>query len=169
MLLIVGLYCRITIHVRLMLLDSLIATLSPVEMWLLLGVVLCALEVLTPGFILACFGVGAFVTVIPAWLGLDLLWQVLTFCLASLAALLLLRPFLRKLNRGREKPKTGVDALLGRSVIVRERIAGGLQAGLVAIDGDVWQARSESGEAIEAGSTVEIVRQESLILFVRRV
>lgn len=152
-----------------MLLNILGLSLSSIEMWLLLGIALCILEVLTPGFILACFGIGALAAILPAAFELGTTWQIITFCVVSFASLLLLRPFLQRLNKGKEGAKTGVDALIGRQVIVKETIYPGLTGGLVSIDGDVWQARTEATETIEAGQTVEVLRQESLVLFVRPV
>lgn len=152
-----------------MLLSILGFSLSAAELWLLLGIVLCILEILTPGFILACFGVGAFAAILPAFLELGLVWQIIFFCVVSLAALLLLRPFLQRINKDKALPKTGVEALIGRRVMVKETIRPGLVSGLVAIDGDVWQARTECDEVLEVDQIVEVVRQDSLILYVRSV
>lgn len=155
-------------HSRAMTLLSIFdSSLSSSEIWLLVGVALCILEVLTPGFILACFGIGSLATMLPAALDLGLTWQIITFCLVSFASLLLLRPFIQGLSKGKNLPKTGVEALIGRQVIVKETIQPGLIGGLVSIDGDVWQARTEDGTSLETGQVVEVIRQESLILFVR--
>ena len=45
-------------------------SLLPVwQLWLVAALILFALEVITPGFILACFGVGALLAIIPALFG----------------------------------------------------------------------------------------------------
>ena len=59
---------------------------------------------------------------------------------------------------------TGADALVGRKVLVTETIDPTTDKGRVAVDGDVWTARSLTGEVIEKGMRVEIVSYESIIL-----
>jgi membrane protein implicated in regulation of membrane protease activity len=60
---------------------------------------------------------------------------------------------------------SNADALIGREGRVRETIeADGF--GRVAIDGDVWKAKSQTGEAISAGTAVKVVNRESTIITV---
>ncbi|HPQ97289.1 MAG TPA: NfeD family protein, partial [Thiolinea sp.] len=65
----------------------------PVEYWhwLVVGVLLLALEVFVPGAILMWFGFGALVTGAVLWLipDLDMSWQLLLFSLLSVASLIL--------------------------------------------------------------------------------
>ena len=52
--------------------------------WFIASILLFAAEIITPGFVLACFGAGALVACIPALLGLGIVWQVVVFALGSL-------------------------------------------------------------------------------------
>ena len=60
----------------------------------------------------------------------------------------------------RRPPAVGTNTLVGVHGQVR-------RDGLVAIRGELWQARSEDGEPLEAGEEVEVRRLEGLELVVR--
>jgi len=89
-------------------------SLLPVwQLWLVAALILFALEVITPGFILACFGVGALLAIIPAIFGGSWLIQAIFFGVGSLLALWLLKPLMARWFAARDT-KTGMDAPIGR-------------------------------------------------------
>ena len=75
---------------------------------------------------------------------------------------------MRWIDRKSNDVKTNVDALVGRKGIVSERIDASQHLGRVAIDGDDWRAVSNDGSVIEKGTSVEILKNDSIILTVRR-
>lgn len=132
------------------------------QLWLLGAILLFGLEVLTPGFILACFGVGALVAVPVTLLGGSWLVQVIAFCIGSLLALWLLQPLMCQWFATHDA-KTGMDALVGKHVQLTQTIAPQGE-GLVAVDGDVWRACAPSGQEIAAGTEVRITGYRSIVL-----
>lgn len=96
--------------------------------WLIVGLALFVVELLTPGFVVACFGVGALLASLIALFGGGLFWQVFAFSVGSIAALLLLRPLLNHGKKDASGAKiapdkaTGMDALKGRTVLVVKQI-----------------------------------------------
>ena len=117
-------------------------SLLPVwQLWLVAALILFALEVITPGFILACFGVGALLAIIPALFGGSWLIQAIFFGVGSLLALWLLKPLMARWFAARDT-KTGMDALIGRKAFVSEAIKVGDGGGRIAVDGDSWRAIS---------------------------
>lgn len=139
--------------------------LSSVQLWLIVGLLLFFFEILTSGFLLACFGIGAFAAILPAALGWSLVWQTIFFVVMSLLSLFLLRPFMqRRTERRSSHVATGADALIGRHVVVTQTIDPISDKGRVAVDGDVWLARSLDGLTIEKGARVQIVSYESIVL-----
>ena len=76
---------------------------------------------------------------------------------------------LKFLSRKKDSPKSGVEALIGRTTIVEEDIIPETNSGRVAIDGDRWKAVSENGDSITAGEKVEVLKVDSIILTVRKV
>lgn len=138
------------------------------QIWLLIAVVLFILELLTPTFLIACFGVGALAASLSSLLGIGFWFDLLIFAVFSFLALYYLRPFVLKISK---KPdyKTGMDALIGKEVRVVESIDKDSGSGLIISDGDTWRAISEDGEHIEKGTFVKIVSYDSLVVTVKKI
>lgn len=131
--------------------------------WLIIALILFIAELATTGFVLACFGVGALLSAGATLLGANLFWQIIAFAGGSLASLFLLRPLV---HRTVKAEPTNIDALVGHRALVTARITP-TQKGRIKVDGDEWPARLQSGNKnIEAGETVIIVGNESIVMIV---
>jgi membrane protein implicated in regulation of membrane protease activity len=135
--------------------------------WFLGAIALFVAEMFTAGFWLACLAVGAvvagFVALVP---GLGPATQGITFAVSSLVSMVGLRPRLMhyfQLGPGSDL-RTGVDALLGKTGIVTERIGPG--TGRVKVDGEDW--RGASSEVIEPGTPVTIIQVDGTTLMVEK-
>ena len=128
--------------------------------WVLWVILACAFsvgEMLSGGFFLAPFALGAALAA-PAEAIAGGAVSIVVFVVASLLTLLLLRPIVRSHLRMPPALRTGAAALIGRQAIVLERIANSEGVGIVKIDGEVWTARSlYDDEQIEPGARVEVV------------
>lgn len=141
--------------------------MSPTYIWLIMAIVLFIAEIITSGFVVACFGVGALLSCLTAALGGGIIWQVILFAAGSIASLFFLKPFLSKISRKREEYRTGIEALWGKDARVTQRIAGHSVKGYIAIDGDKWPAFAQDPEAsFEEGDMVRIVRNDSILMYV---
>ena len=139
------------------------------QIWLIAAIVLVILEVATTGFGVICFAVGAGFAALVAGLGASVTWQIVIFAIVSLLTFIFLRPVVMRLLDKRSKDvKTNADALIGRRGVVSERIDAAQHTGRVAVDGDDWKAVSENGEVIEKGTSVEIVKLDSIIVTVKQ-
>ncbi len=144
--------------------------ISPVQWWFIAAIVLFIAELLTPGFVVACFGVAALAAVVPALLGLGLVWQVLVFAIASILSLVLLRPFIKRIFPDRKKnASTGMDALIGRRAVVSDELQESEGLVEVAIDGDVWRAKHKAEATLRKGQSVLVVGHESIVLWVEAI
>ena len=140
------------------------------QIWLIAALALVILEILTAGFGVICFAIGAAFSALAAGLGLGVTWQIVIFAIVSLLSFVFLRPVvMRFLDRKSKDVKTNADALVGRKGIVSERIDPTQHTGRVAIDGDDWKAVSDDGSVIEKGAQVEIVKLDSIIVTVNPV
>jgi len=138
------------------------------QIWLIAAIVLVIIEILTAGFGVICFAIGALFSALTDYLGASLVWQLVVFAAVSLLAFFFLRPvFLRFLDRKTKDVKTNADALIGKTAIVSETIDASANTGRVAIDGDDWKAVSEDGSVIEKGQKVQVVDRDSIILTVK--
>jgi membrane protein implicated in regulation of membrane protease activity len=136
--------------------------------WLLLGVVLIALEMAASGgFYIIFFGVAA---VIVALLSLadvvgPLWFQLLLFSALSVASLLFFRnPIMRRLNL--EGGTTDIDTLAGQTCSVLEPMAPGGN-GRVEVRGTTWSARNLGTTALSSGARCTVIRSEQLTLLVK--
>ena len=137
--------------------------------WLIAAIVLVILEIMTAGFGVICFAIGAAFAALVSGLGGTLTWQVVVFVVVSMLAFIFLRPVvIRFLDKKSKNVKTNAEALIGRRGVVSECIDAEQHTGRVAIDGDDWKAVSEDGSVIEKGADVEIVKLDSIIVTVKR-
>ncbi len=146
-------------------------TMTAFQGWLGIAFVLFILELFIPsGFALLCFAVGALAATLAALAGVNIYVQLVAFTVITLLSFIFIQPFLiSHLNkRSKERPKTNADALIGKTARVIETIHGKAKTGIVAIDGDRWQAFSENGDEIKEGEMVEVTAINSIILTVRK-
>ena len=143
--------------------------MQPYQIWLIAAILLLIFEICSATFGAICFAIGAGFSALAAGLGANLTWQIIIFAVVSLLTFIFLRPVvMRFLDRKSKDVKTNADAIIGRKGVVSERIDAVQHTGRVAVDGDDWKAVSEDGSVIEKGTTVEIVKLESIIVTVKQ-
>lgn len=133
--------------------------------WLLLVVVFLIAEAATVTVISLWFAAGALAAMATALLGGGIWLQAGVFLVVSAIALTALRPLVRKYLT----PKltaTNIDSVIGSVGIVTTAIDNVAAAGQVKLNGMEWTARSNSGEAIPAGTQVTVERIEGVKVFV---
>lgn len=123
--------------------------------FVILAVVLSALEIVMPGLVLLPFGLGAGVAAASGFLGAPPLVQLLVFLVASFGFFLGLRPLARRLNSVTPTEGIGATRLLGVGGVVLEPIAPG-ETGLVRIDREEWRAESEEGQVLVPGMSIRV-------------
>ena len=136
--------------------------------WLLLGVVLSAMEMAASGgFYIILFGVAAVAVALLSLFNLSgpLWFELLLFSALSVASLLLFRnPIMRRLNL--EGGAADIDTLAGESCSVLEPMAPG-GSGRVELRGTSWMARNLGTTALSSGARCRVVRAERLTLLVK--
>ncbi|MBQ7340741.1 MAG: NfeD family protein [Oscillospiraceae bacterium] len=133
--------------------------------WLGLLVLFLIAEASTVSMTTLWFAIGALAALIASAAGGELWLQITLFLAVSALLLVLLRPvakryFTPKLIR------TNVDAVIGKTGRVTVTIDNVGGQGQVKLEGQVWTARSESGEQISEGSLVNVCRVEGVKVFV---
>ncbi len=140
------------------------------HIWLIIALISFIMEIFIPSFVLFNFGIGAVLGSFAAGLNLSLEWQIVFFSAGTLLSFFLIRPAMKKYAYRRSDGfKTNIDAMVGRQATVTEEISNENNRGRVSLDGDIWQARSQSNEVIPAGTPVEIVQLNSIILIVKKI
>lgn len=134
--------------------------------WLVLGLILVALELAASGgFYVIFFGIAAlaigalrlFDLAGPAWM------QVLLFTVISVGALMFFRrPMLRWLQL--DGPPGDVDSLVGETAFALEEILPGA-IGRAELRGTVWTARNHARVPLQKGQRCTVVSVDRLTIF----
>ena len=135
-------------------------------MWALIGLGLCAGEMLTPGtFYFLFFGIGAFVTSALVWLGLfEAAWlEWLSFTVVSLACLVPLRG--RLVRWASAGDPHVVDSLVGEEATLLDDVGPGNVA-KAELRGTTWNVRTDGARTIPRGERVRVARVDGLTLWV---
>ncbi len=138
--------------------------------WFIFGLVLLLAELITPGFIVIFFGIGAWIISLLLWLGVPISFagQLFIFLITSVVLLLLFRKYGKNYFRGkvtRPDARHAFDDIKGEKAVVISEILPNVVGGKVEFHGTVWNAESEV--FIGKGSSVEIVEQNNLTLKVK--
>ena len=132
--------------------------------WLFLLIILAVIESFTLALTTIWFAAGAFVMVFLSFLHIPLPVQIVLFALISCVLLIFTRPLaLKKLNI--KRLAANADSLIGASVLVQDAVTE-LKKGSAKINGIVWNAESEDGQAIESGTkcTITAIKGNTLVL-----
>lgn len=131
--------------------------MTPAVIWLIVGLVLVAAEVLSGEFVLLMLGGGALAAAGASFLVGGPVIGAVVFAIASVLLLFAARPALRRrLDRGIDHALMHHNALVGTTAVVVSRVDG--HGGRVKIGGDLWSARSSDGhEVIEEGKRVTVM------------
>ena len=133
--------------------------------WLMLMVLFIMAESSTVSMVSLWFAVGALVALVVSLLGGAVWLQCVVFFVVAAVLLALLRPVAKKYFTPK-LTKTNVDAIVGQTGIVCAAIDNRENRGQVKLNGMDWTARSESGEAIDEGTYVKVVRVAGVKVFV---
>lgn len=146
--------------------------MSPALVWFIVGAVLALLEFVVPGIVLIFFAASAWVVAGLSALGvpMNLAVQILVWVTLGVALLFSLRRWLTGQLTGFTLQKGDLNKIpqeaVGAHVEVVEAIKGKGLEGRVRWKGTLWRAVAD--EPIEAGTMVEVISQENLILRVKR-
>ncbi|MDF2612700.1 MAG: putative protease [Clostridia bacterium] len=126
-------------------------------LWLIVGIVFSIAEILSSGFFLIWFAIGAFIALIASFFTSNVLYQGIIFLAVSLILLLTLTKLVAKKFSSHPTLPTNIDSLIGKKGIVTEDIGkDNFESGLVKLDGEIWTAVSKDGHPINKGSIVSI-------------
>jgi len=130
---------------------------SPAVFWLISGLVLLLIELVTPGlFFFISFAFGCLFGAFAAWLGYPFGVQASIALAVAIIQFSGMRRTLRRFTDSVQVP-TNTQALLGKRAVVTALITP-LQNGAVKVGSEVWAASSEFNCSV--GSVVKVQRVE---------
>ncbi len=135
--------------------------------WLILGVVLIALEILVPGFIAMWIGIAAILTGGLLFLAPNITWeyQLLIFAVLSAISLYVGRQIIARKPQDTDHPALNRrgEGYVGKSFVLSESIQNGV--GKLVIDDTSWRT---SGADMPKGTLVKVVRMDGSTLVVEK-
>ena len=139
-----------------------------VVVWVVLALILVAVETFTVAFIGIYLAAGALCAAVVAAFDGALWLQLVVFAVVSAATLYLTRPALRSRFVNAPLVPSNAPALVGRRGVVVVAIPAGTGGrGQVRIGTEDWSARSTEESQIDVGATVEVVSIEGVAVLVR--
>ncbi len=141
--------------------------------WFTVALLFFIMEIMTPGFVLLWFGVGALVAGLLDLAGVSNIFvQIIVFVVVSIVLVFLSRTLFKNVFM-RSSPgadlRTNADAMIGKAGIVTEIVDNIHSTGRVLIEGQDWGARSSDESVIKPGERIRILRIEGVHLVIERV
>lgn len=126
------------------------------QIWLIIAGLFFIGEIITVGFLIFWFGVGALIAMAVSFFTTNIILQTTIFVISSAILLFTTKPFVKKFVD--VKPtNTNAYSIIGKKAIVIKEI-NSHSVGQIKIKGEVWSAESENDETILKGSEVEILQ-----------
>lgn len=135
--------------------------------WLGLTVLFGVLEAVTVQIVSIWFAGGAVCAMIAYAFGAAEAVQIAVFILSSAVLLLLTRPFVKRMTKGK-KVSTNADSLIGKTAIVTKRTDELGLSGEAKVAGSIWTICSSDGAPIEENEKVTVEKIEGVKLIVKR-
>lgn len=134
--------------------------------WLVIFVILVAVEIATMGLTTIWFAGGALLATIAAALGAPVWLQLVLFIAVSAVLLFFTRPIAVKYFN-KDRVRTNVESLIGKQAIVISEIDNLQGIGQVTVNGQEWSARSAAGDIrLSVGAVVTILAINGVKLIV---
>lgn len=138
-----------------------------VIMWICAVVVFVIIEAFTVQLVCIWFGVAALVTMVATLLGAPLWLQLTIFPVCTVLMLVFTRPIVKKLM-GSKVTHTNADRILGMKAVVIQDVDNDSAEGQVTVMGQIWTARSLTGEVLPAASNVIVRSIEGVKVIVEK-
>lgn len=126
--------------------------------WLILAGIFVIAEIMTTGFLIFWLGLGSLCAMIVSLFTDSIVIQTAVFVVTSTLFIFLTRPLAKKLSKKDSNVVTNAFAIIGNKAVVRTEINPTLGTGQINVAGQVWSAKTENGEIIEANTEVLILK-----------
>lgn len=127
------------------------------QIWLVISGIFFILEMVTVGFLVFWFGIGALLAMVCSFFTDSIVIQTTVFLISSTALLFLTKPLVKKLSK-KDKVQTNAYSIIGKTGIVTREINSKKGIGQVKIESETWSAKTENDEVIPVGTEVEVTR-----------
>ncbi len=125
--------------------------------WLIIAGVCFIIEMMTVGFFIFWFGIGALLTMIISLIFPDnLVLQATVFVISSTLLIFCTKPLVKKLSKSDKKVATNAYSIIGKKGIVVQDINPTHGVGQIKVAGEVWSAKTFDGSILKKGCEIEV-------------
>ena len=126
------------------------------QMWLIIAGVCLVIEIITVGFLVFWFAIGALIAMITSLFINNLVIQTAVFIISSTILIFATKPFVKKFVNNKNSVKTNVYSSIGKIGIVTKDIDSIDGTGQVKVDGEVWSAIGLNDINISKGTEIKV-------------
>ncbi len=138
--------------------------------WLIIAGVCFIIEMMTVGFFVFWFGIGALLTMIISFIFPDnLILQTSFFVISSTLLIFCTKPLVKKLSKSDKKVATNAYSIIGKKGIVVQDINPTHGVGQIKVAGEVWSAKTSDDSIIKKGSEIEITEIDGVKAIVKTI
>lgn len=135
--------------------------------WLIISGIFFVAEIITTGFLIFWFGVGAIFAMIVSLFVDSILVQTIVFIVVSAILMIFTRPLVNKIISIKETLPTNIYTIKSKEGYVIEDLNNMDYSGKVKINGELWSAISDV--PLERGTKVKVISVEGVKLKVEAV
>ncbi len=126
------------------------------QIWLIIAGVCLVIEIMTVGFLIFWFAIGALLAMLVSLFTDNLMIQTSVFVISSGILIFATKPFVKKFVNNKNAIQTNVYSTIGKIGIVTKEIDSIHSLGQVKVGGEVWSAVGIDDMNIPQGTEVEI-------------
>jgi len=138
------------------------------SIWLIAAAVFLVGEILTEGFLLLWFAIGALIGMILSFFIPNIIIQFAIFLIISFLLLCFTRPLTKKFLSSKSKRQSNVHSLINQTAYVIETIDSKNGTGKIKINGEVWKAITNTDDVINEGEEIIIKAIDGVKLIVSK-
>ena len=127
------------------------------QFWLIAAGVFFIVEIMTVGFLVFWFGIGALLAMIVSFFTSNVIIQATVFIVSSTLLIFATKPFVKRFVKNNDTAPTNVYSIIGKKGKVIEDIDNIQGTGIVKISGEEWSAICNGNGTIAKGSDVEVI------------
>ena len=126
-------------------------------MWLLISGACFVIEIITIGFLMFWFGVGALLAMITSFFTDNIIIQTSVFIITSTIMLFFTRKLANKFTKSDKSVQTNAYSIVGKKGLVIKDIDPISGQGQIKVGSEIWSAKSSENKKIEKGTEIEII------------
>ena len=126
------------------------------QIWLIIAGICLIIEIMTVGFLIFWFAIGALLAMVVSLFTDNLVIQTSVFVIGSTILIFATKPFVKKFINHKNTIQTNVYSTIGKTGIVIKDIDSIHSLGQIKVDGEVWSAVGIDDMNIPQGTEVEI-------------